>query len=337
MLRLILRHTSHASAYLHKDIAMSNLTQRILVAIVAIPLIVLICMLGGVYFFGFIALVSAVALHEFYAIARAKGARPMVGAGIVAGFFVNLSFFHPKLLEAFAGGMESVGMPIPFPSQAQLLLIVLILSVAILIVIELFRSKASSPLLNLSTTILGVACVSLFLGSFIGIRELFTPLNFPMLRYVSAGADVFAPAYVDQVYRWGGYTVISIFATIWICDTAAFHAGTVMGTHKLYPAVSPNKSWEGAIAGFLAAIATAVAAKFLVLPYLSVGSAVIIGIIVGVFGQIGDLAESMLKRDVGVKDSSTLIPGHGGAFDRFDSLLLVSPLVYLYLDFIIFS
>ena len=145
------------------------------------------------------------------------------------------------------------------------------------------------------------------------------------------------PVAIDQVYQWGGHTVISVFATIWICDTAAFHTGTFIGRHKLFLRVSPNKSWEGAIVGFIFAVGTAIAAQHLVLKYMSVGNAIVIGIIVGVFGQLGDLIESLLKRDAGVKDSSTLIPGHGGVFDRFDSLLFVAPIVYLYLDFIVFT
>jgi phosphatidate cytidylyltransferase len=123
---------------------------------------------------------------------------------------------------------------------------------------------------------------------------------------------------------------------IWICDTAAFHFGVALGKHKLFPRVSPNKSWEGSIFGFIFAIATAVAAKYIVLDYLSLPQSVVIGCIVGIFGQLGDLIESLLKRDAGVKDSSHIIPGHGGAFDRFDSLLLTAPLVYLYIDFIVF-
>jgi phosphatidate cytidylyltransferase len=129
--------------------------------------------------------------------------------------------------------------------------------------------------------------------------------------------------------------MMSVFAIIWICDSAAFHVGSALGKHKLFPRVSPQKSWEGAGAGLIFAILSALAAKYLVLPFLPVAGAIVIGTIVGTIGQLGDLTESLMKRDAGVKDSSTLIPGHGGAFDRFDSVLLVAPCVYLYLGYVL--
>ena len=315
---------------------MSNLTQRILTAVVAIPIILFLCMSGGIYFLGFIVLASAMALREFYKLAETKGAKPLVAMGLVSGFFVNLSFYHAKLQIFVASLFNSMGIAIPFPTQAQLVLITFLVVVVALSLIELFRNDGSS-LLNLSTTIMGILYISFFFGTFIGLRELFVPMDFPMLRYFSSESSFTDPVIAMQVYRWGGYTVISVFAMIWICDTAAFHTGTAIGRHKLFPRVSPNKSWEGAVAGFVAAILTAIVARYLVLEYLSFGSAIIIGTIVGIFGQLGDLIESLLKRDAGIKDSSNLSPGHGGVFDRFDSLLLVSPLVYLYLDFILFS
>jgi len=312
---------------------MNNLTQRIITAAIAIPIIILICMAGGLYFFLFVAVVSGIALIEFYNLAAAKGAKPLVVMGVIAGFFVNLSFYYPKLHTFVVGWFDSMGMAIPFPSQSQLLGIILILMIVVMCLIELFRGNGSA-LLNLSTTIMGILYISMFFGTFIGIRELFIVADPPVAHYFVASIGAIDG---DAVYRFGGFTVISIFAMIWICDSAAFHFGMSMGKHKLFPRVSPNKSWEGAIFGFIFAIISAIAAKYLVLEYLPIIGAVVIGIIVGTIGQLGDLVESLLKRDAGVKDSSTLIPGHGGAFDRFDSLLLVSPLVYLYLDFILFT
>jgi len=305
---------------------LSNLAKRVLTAVVAIPVILVICNAGGIYFFAFVAIASAVALYEFYRLTKAKGAQPLVALGILSGFFVNLSFYRSRILSHLDSLLGDSA--IPFPSQAQFLLITLLVSVFAMGLVELFRNKGSA-ILNLSTTIFGVLYISLFFGTFIGIRELFTPMDFPMLQYNQTS--------VEEVYQWGGYTVISVLAVIWICDTAAFHVGKAWGKHKLFPRVSPNKSWEGAVFGFLFAVTSAVAAKYAVLGYMPLGSAVVIGIIVGVVGQLGDLVESLIKRDANVKDSSSLIPGHGGAFDRFDSLLLVSPLVYLYLDFVLFA
>jgi phosphatidate cytidylyltransferase len=312
---------------------LTNLTQRVLTAVVAIPLIILCCMAGGLYFFLFVAAASALALIEYYHLAAAKGAKPMVALGVAAGFCVNLAFYHSKLQTFVVGIFDARGLSVPFPSQSQLLLIVILVMVALFSLVELFRNDGSA-LLNLATTLLGVFYISLFFGTFIGIRELFLASDPPVGHYFSSLLGVTDP---EAVYRFGGYTVISIFAMIWICDSAAFHFGMKMGKHKLFERVSPKKSWEGAAFGFAFAILSALAAKYLVLPYLPVSGALVIGFIVGTFGQLGDLIESLLKRDAGVKDSSALIPGHGGAFDRFDSLLLVSPLVYLYIDFILFS
>lgn len=297
---------------------MSNLAQRVLVGVVAIPIILVLCLAGGPYFFGFVAIVSAVALREFYGLAAAKGAKPLLAAGIVAGFVINLSFF------------------VQWPMQPPLLVVTMIAAVVLCSLWELFRNDGS-PLLNLSATFMGLLYVSLLFGTLIGIRQLFVPGAIPLARILEWGAIPAASADTAQIHRWGGYLVISVLVMIWICDSAAFHVGAPLGKHKLFPRVSPQKSWEGAIAGFVLAIAAAVAAKYIVLTFLPLGSAIVIGAIVGTIGQLGDLVESLLKRDAGVKDSSALIPGHGGALDRFDSILLVSPCVYLYLQYVLFA
>ncbi len=297
---------------------MSNLAQRVLVGVVAIPIIVVLCLAGGPYFFGFVAIVSAVALREFYGLAAAKGAKPLVVPGIAAGFVINLSFF------------------VQWPMQPSLLVVTMIAAVVLFSLWELFRNDGS-PLLNLSATFLGLLYVSLLFGTLIGIRQLFVPGVVPLERILELGAIPAASTNTAQLYRWGGYLVISVLVMIWICDSAAFHVGAPLGKHKLFPRVSPGKSWEGAIAGFVFAIAAAVAARYLVLNFLPLRSAIVIGTIVGAIGQLGDLVESLFKRDAGVKDSSALIPGHGGALDRFDSILLVSPCVYLYLHYALFA
>jgi phosphatidate cytidylyltransferase len=183
----------------------------------------------------------------------------------------------------------------------------------VILIFELFRNNGSA-IQNIGSTLLGVFYLGVFGTALIGIREYYSDIT--------------------GLYEHGGYLIISIFATIWICDSAAFFGGTALGKHKLFPRVSPKKSWEGAIFGFVFAILSMILAKYLVLDFLSIKNAIVIGLIIGTFGQIGDLAESLLKRDAGVKDSSSLIPGHGGIFDRFDSLLFSSPIIYLYLTYL---
>lgn len=183
----------------------------------------------------------------------------------------------------------------------------------VLLLFELFRNNGSA-IQNLGATLLGVFYMGIFGSTLVGIREFYPNIN--------------------ELYNQGGYLIISIFATIWICDSAAFFGGTALGKHKLFPRVSPKKSWEGAIFGFVFAILAMILAKNIVLDFLSFKDAFVIGFIIGTLGQIGDLVESLLKRDAGVKDSSNLIPGHGGIFDRFDSLLFSSPIIYLYLTYL---
>lgn len=114
-------------------------------------------------------------------------------------------------------------------------------------------------------------------------------------------------------------------------DTVAYLAGRAFGRHKLYPAVSPAKTWEGAAGGLLGSCLASVGLGSLwLIPELPLGHAVVLGIVSSICGQAGDLVESMLKRSFGVKDSGKLLPGHGGVLDRVDGLLFVAPVAYYY-------
>jgi len=296
---------------------LNNLAIRSLTALIGIPLIIWLTMLGGWFFFSLIALLSAIGLHEFYMLARHRGSIPQLAMGLVMGFCVNGIFFHRKVKPLIAEMLTGVSVL----SAQSMFVYGVIFFVALILVVELFRGRPS-PSLNAGTTLLGVFYVSLFFGTLIGIREMFNPLAFP-------------EASAEHVYDWGGYMVIVVFASIWMCDSAAYFVGLGLGRNKLLPRVSPGKTREGAVGGFLAAVICFVLGKSLFLPFMSMGSAVVCGLIVGSIGQIGDMVESLLKRDSNVKDSSAIIPGHGGVLDRFDSLLMVSPVLFLYLQFFV--
>ena len=314
---------------------MSNLATRILVAVVGIPLILLLTLAGGFYFFAFIAVVSALGLHEYFALARSKGMMPQVWIGLAFGLCLNGVFLYDKLRYLIMDWLVGHGLSTPFPSMSQLFLIVLLVFVPLVFFVELFRNNGSA-LANVAVTVTGPLYLGVTLGSLVGIRELFIPDDFPFYSYFNLVGSVIPVEVVSRVYRWGALTVIAVFASIWVCDSLAYFVGRRYGKHKLFERVSPNKTWEGAAAGFGGAVIAFWVAGLLALPYLSSVSAIACGCIVGVFGQLGDMVESLLKRDAGVKDSSSLIPGHGGVLDRFDSLILVSPLIFLYLDFIVF-
>ncbi|MFH1144111.1 MAG: phosphatidate cytidylyltransferase [Candidatus Eisenbacteria bacterium] len=129
----------------------------------------------------------------------------------------------------------------------------------------------------------------------------------------------------------GRAAVLLTYATVFLCDTCAFAIGRLFGRRPLWSRVSPRKTWEGAVAGLLGAVIAALAGRAWFAGFLGPGQAVGFGAIVGVLGQAGDLVESQWKRETGVKDSSALIPGHGGVLDRFDNLHFVAPILYSYL------
>ena len=121
-----------------------------------------------------------------------------------------------------------------------------------------------------------------------------------------------------------------LIITVWVMDTAAYFFGQKFGKNQL-TAVSPKKTWEGAIAGFVFAIGTAMLIAKFTHGNISYGRAAALGVIIGIFGQMSDIAESMIKRTVGAKDSSNLLPGHGGIMDRFDSYIFLAPVVYYFM------
>ncbi len=183
----------------------------------------------------------------------------------------------------------------------------LIIAFGVMLLIEVFRT-VRQPFRNLGAAVLFLVYVALPLALWVHINRMTYSARFEPL----------------------GILAVLLIAT-WVCDTAAYLIGRKFGRHKLYPAASPGKTVEGSFAGLLFAIP--------VLPIIaSLGGAtpvwtdyIIIPLIVGIIGQAGDLLESLMKREAGIKDTSSLLPGHGGILDRFDSLLLSTPFLFVYL------
>ncbi len=151
---------------------------------------------------------------------------------------------------------------------------------------------------------------------------------YPLVYLIRGEADWMAPA----PGRWWMFLLLG---SLWLGDTAAFFFGRRFGRHKLAPAVSPKKTIEGFVGGFIGTFLAAAIFKIFWMPGVDIIHFLVISILIALFGQLGDLVESLWKRSLGIKDSSAIIPGHGGVLDRFDSLLFAAPVLYLYMKYIL--
>jgi len=182
---------------------------------------------------------------------------------------------------------------------------------------------------------------------FLSVRTLFTKSenSFLQVGYVYfwtiyivcfLGTTILLRNDANRSSGFSGKIVGLLLLTVWLLDTFAYFGGRLLGRHKLAPVISPKKTIEGSVIGTAFAVITAVLYKFIVFTEFPVYHCIIIALLVSIFGQVGDLVESWLKRKAGVKDSSQILPGHGGLFDRFDSLVFSSPFVYVYVYFLIY-
>ncbi|MDX1741775.1 MAG: CDP-archaeol synthase, partial [Rhodothermales bacterium] len=130
------------------------------------------------------------------------------------------------------------------------------------------------------------------------------------------------------------WLTITVFALVWASDTTAYYVGKAIGRHPLAPSISPKKTWEGSIGGAIGSVVVALILWKMDLVSLRWFDFVVLGLICGSLAQLGDLAESRLKRVAGVKDSGTILPGHGGLLDRLDAMIVAVPLAYMYLAFV---
>lgn len=180
---------------------------------------------------------------------------------------------------------------------------------------ELRRKPEDRSVAHIAVTILGVMYVGWFGSHLVMLRQL--------------------PDVVGAGERVGKQLVFFTAAVTWAGDTAAYVCGIAFGRHKLIPRISPSKTVEGAAGGLLGAAAMGLLCAQTFASFLTPLVGTLLGLTAGFFGMLGDLVESLIKRDVGIKDSATLIPGHGGVLDRFDSLLFTAPVLYYYFQFFV--
>jgi phosphatidate cytidylyltransferase len=254
----------------------SNAISRLVVAAAALPVVLGAVYYGGWWLFTLTALAAAVALHEFWLLARPLS--PLSPAGYVGGILA--------LVGAQLGGVEWMlgGALTAFPLAFAL---------------KGISATRQAPTASISATVLGAVWIGCGLGFVLLVRDL------PHGRLAS----------------------FAVLLAVWAGDTLAYAGGRVLGRHRMAPNTSPGKTWEGFVFGTAATIFVAFVALY-VEDYLTIGESVALGAVVAVAAPLGDLFESMLKRDAGVKDTGRLLGGHGGMLDRIDALLFAAPAAF---------
>jgi phosphatidate cytidylyltransferase len=286
-------------------VALGNLAQRFLVAVVAAPILLVLFYYHRpeptwVLVFG----ASLIAMHEAFAMllpAVDRRAALVLGGIAVAAFY----WLDPLALAGYGGavphalsGAAGAGATVP-----------LLLAVVAPGLYYLFRFRDIPTVAGrYAGTVAGIVYAGYLLTYLAKLKLLDTAMP-----------------------GRGGDAVLIVLLVAWIADTGGYFAGRFLGKTRLYEAVSPKKTWAGAWGGLAGSIAGVAVLKLVSADWLSWPDVLLIAIPGGILGQLGDLTESLIKRSVGVKDSGALLPGHGGLLDRLDAVLFIAPYVYAYL------
>lgn len=265
----------------------SNLTQRIIAALIGAPLIIGCTLFNPFTFWIIFLFIAILTQYEFYKLLGLNGNFPLKIYGTFLGAMITtLTFF----VESYKISFEFYYLMVPL--------------LTLTFFIKLYKKKDTKPFENLGYTFLGIIYVA---------------LPFALL--------------IEMVLDSGGFQpliAIGILIILWVNDSGAYFSGSFLGKRKLFERISPKKTWEGFFGGAIfAVIAALIFCEFS--GTLSIFQWLTISIIIVVTGTLGDLVESLFKRSIFIKDSGSLIPGHGGFLDRFDGLLLSMPFIVTYL------
>ncbi len=275
---------------------MSELTRRIIFAVIAAPASIALIYFGDWALAIVLSVLAALAAWELFRIAREAGALPLEPAGIALAALLPIAVHGQRL------GVYTL-------SLTAIVAMVLVLFASTI----WLRGPAGKPLSSVAITAFGVMYAGLF-------------------------SYIYALRYHDYAVGAGAGTALVALPILltWATDVGAYAFGRTFGKKRLIPSVSPGKTVEGAVGGLgLTIVVCLLYVRLILMPYAQLGltiqGAVLFAIVVSVAAQTGDLAESLLKREAGIKDSSRIIPGHGGILDRFDSILFVMPIAFLLL------
>jgi len=283
------------------------LKKRVITALWGIPLLVAIVWFDRPlpWFTILVAIWGVLAVFEFYSLVAASKVPPLTYFGLIW-----------TLLFILSGNSQLLSILEPHFDLTLLTPLLLTSAVILSLIWFIPRSPKEQAFAGWAWTIAGILYVGWLLSYLVALR----------------GLDD-ARTVLDEGRTWVFFALFTTFAS----DTAAFFTGRALGRHHLAPQISPGKTWEGTIGGILGAI---IVSLFFILftplsLHLNWGQAILLGLLVSIFGQLGDLLESLFKRNMGVKDSGRLIPGHGGVLDRMDSVVFAGIVVYYYVVWVI--
>ena len=265
--------------------------------------VLLLVILGAMWvgFLGYLALlffITVLGVREFYSLAKAKGYEPQRGLGLTLAIMVYL-----------VGALAGLGFEYQVSDYLLLAVypvIFIVPLIGLIFFVEVFRNR-TSPIANVATTLAGVIYVAFPMALMPGLALMLTPNG----------------------QQWSALYFLFYLFLVWGNDVFAYLAGVTMGRHKMCERLSPKKSWEGFAGGVLGSLAVGALAAYLL--EQSYGIWIGLALIVSLTSVVGDLVESMFKRDAGVKDSGSIMPGHGGILDRFDAFILAAPFAFIYM------
>ena len=277
---------------------MKELIKRSITGLIFVSIIIGTILWSKLSVAGLLLLISILGLLEFFKLMEKAGFSPKKSIVTTIGTLIYLIIFSYSLDE----------------TNFKLLFIIFPLLVLI-VVLEIFR-KNETPISNIAFSIMGI---------------LYVVVPFSLLNFFAYGNNADSIVSIASPNH-PAYLLLGFFIIQWACDSGAYLVGTNFGKTKLSPKISPNKTWEGFFGGLI--LATFIG--YIIACYIGSNPIhwVLISIIIVVFGTLGDLTESQIKRSVGVKDSGNLLPGHGGILDRFDGVLFSAPFVLAYLHFV---
>jgi phosphatidate cytidylyltransferase len=256
---------------------MTPFLSRIVISVVLLPIVLGAVWLGHWWMFALVAIAAALALHEYWLMARTLS--PLAPAGYIGAALALVGAEMSGVSWMLAGVLSTFALAFMLKAISEA------------------RAAATGAI---STTVMGTLWIGGGLGFLIVLRDL-----------------------PDH----GRLALVTLLVAVWAGDTFAFFGGRVFGRHKMAPSTSPGKTWEGFVFGTAATIFVTFVALYKQ-DFLTIRESIILGVMIALAGPIGDLFESLLKRDAGVKDSGSILGGHGGMLDRLDAFLFAAPAAY---------